>query len=42
MARTLDPRHDALREFLVKNARSLADWLERLIAAEKVRRGGKK
>ncbi len=30
------------QQFAQKDARSLADWLERLIAAEKARRDGKK
>jgi predicted HicB family RNase H-like nuclease len=37
------PSVKAMAEQLaLKDERSIADWLERLIAAEKARRGGKK
>jgi predicted HicB family RNase H-like nuclease len=39
----MKPSVKAMAEQLAqKDARSLADWLERLIAAEAARRGGKK
>jgi hypothetical protein len=39
----MKPSVKAMAEQLTqKDARSLADWLERLIAAEKARRDGKK
>ena len=39
----IKPSVKAMAERLAQNdARSLADWLERLIAAEKARRAGKK
>jgi hypothetical protein len=38
----LKPSVKTMAEQLAKDARSLADWLERLIAAEAARRDGKK